>query len=81
MSEFELLGTTTWSDLLDGQGTIKIQYMEVIILNWHYIEHGFVSLDRAILRVEGVIPEPASILLLAIGIFGVRTRKCRLRPF
>ena len=77
LSEFELLGPTTWSDLLVGQGSITIGYMELFMLYGFYIEHGSVNLDRAILIVEGVIPEPGTILLLATGIIGMRLKKRR----
>jgi hypothetical protein len=77
LSEFELLGTTTWSDLLDGQGWFGIGYTEAIMLNGRYVEHGSITLDKAILRVEGAVPEPATILLLATGLFGIWVKKHR----
>jgi hypothetical protein len=69
--------TSTWSDLLDGQGTIRIQYEEVIMTNGKYIEHGLGKLDNATLIIEGtVIPEPASFFLFALGgLFLKRARK------
>jgi len=74
LSEFELLGTTTWSDLLDGQGTITIGYTEFIMLFGRYVEHGFVNLTKATLVVDGVIvPEPATFLLMGLG--GLLLRK------
>jgi len=77
LSEFELLGTTTWSDLLDGQGTIRMQYTESIMLYGYYVEHGSISLERAILVIDGVIvPEPATILFLIMGLIGIQL-KCR----
>jgi hypothetical protein len=71
-----------WSDLLDGQGNIGIQYEE---LAWvygsyggEYIEHGSVMLDNATLIVEGtVIPEPATFILLALGFTQIIRRKSR----
>ena len=76
LSEFELLGTTTWLDLLDGQGATLIQYKEYVIVDGYYIEHGFINLDRAILRVEGVIvPEPATVLLLTMGIMSIQLKR------
>ena len=77
LSEFELVGPSTWSDLLDGEGTIGIQYTELIILDGYYVEHGSVTLSSANLIVDGVpVPEPATILLITIGIAAVRGR-CR----
>ena|GEM_PF-2401894 len=66
--EFELPVSTTWSDLLDGMGTIGIGYTETIFLNGYYIEHGNVALDDATLIIDGaVIPEPSMIILLTTG--------------
>jgi hypothetical protein len=63
---------STWSDLLDGQGSISIQYQEVVwpfeLYGGEYIKHGSVILDDATLIVEGtVIPEPATTFLLLLG--------------
>lgn len=79
LSEIELLVPSTWSDLLDGTGKIYIGYQETILWdNEHYIEHGSVTLDKAVLVVDGtVVPEPASISLLALGGIGIRLRKLR----
>ncbi len=67
-SEIELIGDSTWSDLLDGQGKIEVGYAEIVMLYGYYTEHGSVTLTKAILVVDGsVIPEPASLLLLAFG--------------
>jgi hypothetical protein len=75
LSEFELLGNTTWSDLLDGQGTITVDYTEYIVLYGNYVEHGSIDLDSATLMVDGtIVPEPASILLLIIGALGLRSK-------
>ena len=75
-TEFELLGQTTWSDLLDGQGWIGIGYTELGGPYIIYVEFGFVDLASATLVVEGtIVPEPATIVLLVAGIIGVRARK------
>ncbi len=64
---------SNWSDLLDGQGAIGIGYTEIIMSDGAYTEHGSVSLTKATLVVDGtVIPEPASLLLLALGVAGPR---------
>ncbi len=74
LSEFRLLGTTR-SDLLDGQGSIAIEYNQTSLTGWRdYIEYGSVTLDRAALIVEGVIPEPATILLLGLGLLLLKRR-------
>ncbi|HEW78397.1 MAG TPA: PEP-CTERM sorting domain-containing protein [Phycisphaerales bacterium] len=70
-------GTSVWSDLLDGQGTIGIQYTEAIMLYGKYVEHGSVVLNDATLVVDGtVVPEPATLLLLVLGITGLRAKYC-----
>jgi hypothetical protein len=65
-SEF-FYGSMPWSELFDGQGKITIEYLEAIIPG-SYIEHGSVDLTSATLVVDGtVVPEPATLFLLAIG--------------
>ena len=67
-------GGTTWFGLLDGMGEITIGYTEPgfdFSGTW-YVTHGSATLDKAILVVEGTVPEPASILLLAIGLAFIR---------
>jgi hypothetical protein len=72
---------STWSDILDGQGSIDIQYEEIImaagLYGGKYIEHGSVMLDNATLIVDGtIIPEPATFFLFALGgLFLKRARK------
>jgi hypothetical protein len=69
--------SSTWSDLLDGQGTINIQFEELIMTNGRYIKDGSVMLNDATLVVEGtIVPEPTSLLLFALGgLFLKRGRK------
>lgn len=72
LSEF-LYGSMPWSELFDGQSTITIEYKELIILDGSYLEHGSVVLTGAAIVVDGVIiPEPASILLLVLGMVTIR---------
>jgi hypothetical protein len=69
-SEFQE-GTMPWSKLFHGQGTITIEYTELIIPG-SYIEHGSVFLTGATLVVDGtVVPEPAMLLFLAVGACGL----------
>ncbi len=78
LSEFKLLGTTTWSDLLDGQGKITVGYTECVFADGfrRYTEHGSVFLDKAILVVEGtVVPEPATLLFIGIGTIALCVKK------
>jgi len=75
MFEIELTGSSTWSDILDGEGTITIGYEELIILEGRYVESGSVVLNRGTLVVDGVVvPEPATILFFSTGsiLMGVR---------
>jgi hypothetical protein len=74
LSEF-VYGSMPWSELFDGKGTITIDYEELIILEGYYVEGGYVSLNRAVLRVDGVIvPEPTTFLLLCFGWIALRKR-------
>jgi hypothetical protein len=71
--DFELFGLGSWSDLLEGQGTIWFFYEELIIIKGSYIESGSIVLDRANLIVEGVpVPEPTAFLFIIIGVIGIR---------
>ena len=78
-SDFELFGLGTWSGLLDGQAKIWLYYESLIIVEGRYIESGSITLDRANLVVEGVVPEPASLLLFGTGAIVLLTRYGR-RP-
>jgi hypothetical protein len=75
LSEIELLGTASWSDLLDGQGTVWIYYKEAVLSEGWYVEHGSVDLTSAALVVDGtIVPEPATLLLVSFGAFFVRNQ-------
>jgi hypothetical protein len=66
-SEF-VYGSMPWSELFDGQASISIEYDKVIIEGGGYLEHGSVDLTSATLVVDGlIVPEPATLLLLALG--------------
>jgi len=74
-SEFGLPGATTWSDLLDGQGTIKIGHVILGGPYLAYVEFGFVDLSSATLIIEGTpVPEPATVLSLCLGILLLNKR-------
>ena len=79
--EIELSYPTTWSDLLDGQGTVIIGYESLVFtFGGGYIEKGNISLNEAILIVEGsVIPEPATSMLLMTGLIVIYSRNKRKR--
>ncbi|MGB2809890.1 MAG: PEP-CTERM sorting domain-containing protein [Sedimentisphaerales bacterium] len=67
-SEFKIWPPTTWSDLLDGQGTISIGHVVLVGPYLAYVEFGFVDLSSATLVVEGTpVPEPGTLFLLAFG--------------
>jgi len=76
---FELRSAFTdegWSVLLDGRGAIEIS-LHIISRPLYLctVEYPCGQLDSATLVLEGtVIPEPATILLLAIGIAGIQAK-------
>jgi hypothetical protein len=75
-SKFELIGGSTWSDLLDGQGVIRIVITNLVIPG-NYVDHGRIALNDATLVIEGVVvPEPATMLFFAIGVVGARLVNC-----
>jgi hypothetical protein len=67
-----------WSALLDGRSNIEIGLYGIFRpADLITVEYPHSQLDLAILVVEGTtVPEPSSLLLLALGAFGIRT-KCR----
>jgi len=77
--EIELPGGSTWSDLLDGQGTITLGYSELIIIDGYYSESGLVFLEEATMLVEGsIVPEPSSFLFAffsGLSLFTIKRRK------
>jgi hypothetical protein len=74
-SVFQLRVPRTWNDLLDGRATIWMYYGELIIIEGRYIESGYITLDKANFVVEGVVPEPATLLLISLGVFGIRANR------
>ncbi len=69
LSEVGLVGTSTWSDLLDGKGTISVGYTETMGPYGAFLEHGYVVLGWATLTVDGsAVPEPATLGLLVGGV-------------
>ena len=78
-TEFELFPLTTWSDLLDGRGTIAIGYSGLGGPYVSYVEPGVVTLNEARLLVEGTpVPEPSTSLLLILAIVGVQICKRKI---
>ncbi len=76
ISEF-IHGNMPWSTLFDGQGDVTVQYDEPVAgsSGGQWLTHGSITLEKAILVVEGTVPEPASILLLAAGLTFVRHKR------
>ena len=67
------VGLTNWADLLDGQGTVLIDYTAPVILGGNIVEHGSINLSKVTLVVDGtIVPEPATFLLLGFGAIGTR---------
>jgi len=65
----------TWDFLLDGTDDVSLNfYWGSFIPEWPYIivTDPAADISEAYLIVDGVVPEPATILLLSIGFIGVR---------
>ena len=76
ISDVTLYGNTTWSDLLDGKGHIKMYYINSVIIDGYSIEYGSVLINNATLIVDGtLVPEPATIIFLALGAVGLFGRR------
>ena len=74
----ELHLNSTWSDLYDGKGNVKIYYTQPSLFDGYIIESGTVVLSDANLIFNGtLVPEPTSIVFLALGVFGIFGRRKR----
>jgi len=68
-------GSMFWSELFDGE-KITITYKQWLMSDGWYVESGTVTINDAKLVIDGgLVPEPMSILLLAMGTIGLRLRK------
>lgn len=79
-SEFLPSGTSRWNDLLDGMGTISIYYpkRDPWIPEFFVIDYGSAVLNNSMLVIEGtVIPEPSTLLLFSVGMFGIWIKRNR----
>ena len=71
-----LLFGATWDFLLDGTDYVTLDF------NWGFGIDGWVivttptaDITEAYLTVDGIVPEPSTILLLSIGVVGIRRLK------
>jgi hypothetical protein len=84
-SPFDVEGTfalkygATFDFLLDGTDEVTLELGWPVSITGEdvIIDPGSVEIYQAFLIVDGVIPEPSSILLLFLGILGVRVNKRR----
>ena len=73
----ELLeGSMFWTELLEGKVSLRVFYDQKLLFVGYYVEAGTVTLNDATLFVDGdVVPEPVTILLLAMGTLSLRLRR------
>jgi len=70
---FALKHGATWDFLLDGTGQVNANLgWGGFIEGWVIATLPTVQVSEAYLTIEGVVPEPATVLLLAMGIVCVR---------
>ena len=85
-SPFEIEGIlslnrdATWNFLLGGKGELGIALTWGATASGVIVVPGSVNLSGGSLEVQGVLPEPATVLLLIGGIFGIRLNECRSVP-
>jgi hypothetical protein len=81
-SPFDVEGTlklkygATWDFLLDSKNQVSIYLDWGGVIPEISIIAGSVQISSAYITVEGTVPEPATILFLAVGVVGVRVSKC-----
>jgi len=64
-----------WSSLLDGEASIEIWFGGISRPAWYCtVEPPEGKIDSAVLVIDGIVPEPATLLLLAAGTIGFRLR-------
>jgi len=64
-----------WSSLLDGEASIEVGLCGVIRpLYLCTVKPPEGKIDSAVLVIDGIVPEPATLLLLAAGTIGFRLR-------
>lgn len=70
-----LLGAT-WDFLLDGKDEVQASWAHTTVLEeWVIVTLPTVQVSEAHLIIEGVVPEPATVLLFGLGGLLLRTRR------
>lgn len=77
---FESFLNPTWEFLLDGRGEVEAYLAPLIILGGVMVQPPRASISEASLIVHGEVPEPTSLVLLALGalrlLIGGRSASC-----
>jgi len=70
---FKLVFDATWDFLLDGADDVTLDfYWGFGIDGWVIVTEPTANITEAYLTVDGIVPEPATIILLSIGVIGIR---------
>ena len=76
---FNLHFDATWDFLLDGTDDVTLDfYWGFGIGDWIIVTTPTADISGAYLIVDGVVPEPSTILLLSIGVVGIRRIKQKI---
>lgn len=73
-STFELKYGATWEFLFDGIGQGNMSIGHGVLVGWIVDSEATIDISEAYLVIDGVVPEPATFLLIGAGILCLRKK-------